>query len=89
MAAGLSLRALSRQLQRAPSTMSREVRRHGGRATYRASGAEAMADQAAMAVLAPLLAGRALRPGRYRLVATPRAGGRTGSPAHAQFRVVR
>lgn len=33
-------------------------------------------------------AGRALRPGRYRLVATPSADGRTGRPARARFRVV-
>jgi IS30 family transposase len=47
LAAGRPLRALSRQLGRAPSTISREVRRHGGRLTYRASRAEAMAAQAA------------------------------------------
>ena len=32
----LSLRAIARQLGRAPSTISREVRRNGGRAAYRA-----------------------------------------------------
>jgi IS30 family transposase len=47
LAAGASLRAVSRQLGRAPSTISREVRRHGGRRTYRASQAEATAWQAA------------------------------------------
>jgi pimeloyl-ACP methyl ester carboxylesterase len=35
------------------------------------------------------IAGRALHPGRYRLVATPSANGRTGRPAHAHFRIVR
>jgi hypothetical protein len=35
------------------------------------------------------LAGRALHPGRYRLVAIPSAGGRTGTPARARFRIVR
>ena len=37
LAAGRSVRQIARQLQRAPSTVSREVRRHGGRAAYRAS----------------------------------------------------
>jgi pimeloyl-ACP methyl ester carboxylesterase len=35
------------------------------------------------------IAGRALAPGRYRLVATPSAGGRTGRPARARLRIVR
>lgn len=47
LAAGATFRALSRQLRRAPSTLSREVRRHGGRAGYRASRAEAAAWAAA------------------------------------------
>lgn len=47
LAAGRSLRALARQLARAPSTVSREVRRHGDRPRYRASQAEAAAWQAA------------------------------------------
>jgi len=34
------------------------------------------------------LAGHGLRPGRYRLVATPAAGGRSGHAAHASFRIV-
>ena len=33
------------------------------------------------------LAGRALSPGRYRLVATPAAGARAGGPARARFRI--
>jgi hypothetical protein len=35
------------------------------------------------------LRGRKLKPGRYRLVATPSAGGRRGRPAAAGFRIVR
>ena len=45
LACGASLRQISRQLRRAPSTVSREVRRHGGRRRYRA----AAADRAAWA----------------------------------------
>ena len=60
LAAGRSLRALSRQLGRAPSTLSREVRRHGGRAVYRASGADTAAWH------------RARRPQRCRLARQPR-----------------
>ena len=37
---GQSLRALARQLGRAPSTISREIRRHGGRIRYRAAAAD-------------------------------------------------
>ncbi len=37
LAAGQSLRSLAGQLGRAPSTISREVRRHGGRRAYRAT----------------------------------------------------
>ena len=36
LARGISLRQISRQLRRAPSTVSREVRRHSGRRRYRA-----------------------------------------------------
>jgi IS30 family transposase len=43
MASGWSLRAIAAGLGRAPSTLSREIRRNGGRRSYRASGA----DQAA------------------------------------------
>jgi IS30 family transposase len=43
LAAGWSLRAIARELGRAPSTISREVARHGGRNRYRA----AKADQSA------------------------------------------
>ena len=41
--AGLSVRALARSLRRAPSTVSREIRRNGGRQVYRASDAEVAA----------------------------------------------
>ena len=46
-AAGASLRAIGRRLGRAASTISREVRRHGGRTDYRATRADARAWQAA------------------------------------------
>ena len=47
LAVGHSLRALARQLGRAPSTLSREVARHGGRERYRARTADAAAWHAA------------------------------------------
>jgi IS30 family transposase len=47
LAAGLSLRALSAQLGRAPSTISREVTRNGGRDLYRSCGADQRAWQQA------------------------------------------
>lgn len=40
IARGASVRAVARQLQRAPSTISREIRRHGGRRRYRAHRAD-------------------------------------------------
>ena len=40
LARGLSLRAISRSLRRAPSTISREVRRNHGRTLYRAAAAD-------------------------------------------------
>ena len=42
-ASGTSVRQISRQLRRAPSTVSREVCRHGGRRRYRAATADAVA----------------------------------------------
>ena len=57
LASGTSLRQISRQLRRAPSTVSREVQRHGGRRRYRA------ADAAAWA--------RGRRPKRCRLATHP------------------
>jgi IS30 family transposase len=40
LAAGMSLRGIAEQIGRAPSTVSREVRRNGGRRRYRAAAAE-------------------------------------------------
>lgn len=40
LAQGATLRAIGRHLQRAPSTISREVRRNGGRVVYRAAAAD-------------------------------------------------
>lgn len=60
LAAGASLRHLARQLGRAPSTLSREVRRAGGRSTYRARAADAAAWR------------RAARPKACRLAQAPR-----------------
>src|SRR5690349_2857432 len=45
LAGGMTLRALARRLQRAPSTIWREVQRHGGRDAYRAAAADAAAWQ--------------------------------------------
>jgi IS30 family transposase len=59
LAAGESLRCIARQLGRAPSTISREVDRNGGRHRYRAVGAERAAWQ------------RARRPKSARLAADP------------------
>src|SRR5262245_23188738 len=59
LARGASVRALARRLARAPSTISREIRRHGGRASYRAQ----RADRRAWA--------RSRRPKRCRLATRP------------------
>src|SRR6478672_3699712 len=40
VAAGLSLRAIASSLRRAPSTVSRELRRNGGHGRYRAAAAD-------------------------------------------------
>lgn len=45
LAAGTSIRGLARALGRAPSTISREIRRHGGGTAYRAAAADAAAWQ--------------------------------------------
>lgn len=45
VAAEESVRAMARRLGRPPSTVSREIRRHGGRTRYRASEAEAGAQR--------------------------------------------
>ena len=60
IAAGRSIRRIAAKLGRAPSTVSREVRRHGGRSLYRATEADARAW------------GRALRPKPCRLASHPR-----------------
>ena len=67
-----SLRAIARQLRRAPSTISREVRRNGGSVGYRASGS----DQAAW--------DRALRPKTVQAGLSPNIGPRSISKATAQ-----
>lgn len=59
LASGASIRAIAQRLRRAPSTISREIRRHGGRTAYRA----ARADRRAWA--------RARRPKRCRLAWHP------------------
>lgn len=43
LAAGMSVRAIARRVNRSASTVSREIRRNGGAACYRAAEAEAMA----------------------------------------------
>jgi IS30 family transposase len=60
VAAGRSMRSISRQLGRAASTVSREIRRNGGGSVYRANEAEERAW------------GRARRPRRCRFVCCPR-----------------
>lgn len=60
LAAGVSLREIARTLGRAPSTLSRETRRHGGRTVYRAVVADAQAWD------------RARRPKPCRLAGRPR-----------------
>ena len=63
IARGDAVRQLARRLRRAPSTISREIRRHGGRSAYRAQ----RADRRAWA--------RTRRPKRCRLAAQPRLCG--------------
>src|SRR5690606_4468418 len=46
--AGLSIRAIAHQLDRAPSTVSREIARNGGRGHYRALPADERALKAAL-----------------------------------------
>ena len=61
LAAGESLRAIARELGRAPSTVSREVARNGGRRRYRAGRAEARAwEQACRPQVSKLAADRQL-----------------------------
>jgi IS30 family transposase len=60
MAAGRSIRGIATSLGRSPSTVSREVARHGGRSAYRATEADARAWE------------RALRPKQCRLARHPK-----------------
>jgi IS30 family transposase len=48
IAAGSSIREIARYLERATSTVSREVKRHGGRSVYRASQADDLAWDSAL-----------------------------------------
>src|SRR5258707_5851356 len=48
IASGSSIRAIAKSLERAVSTVSREVARHGGRARYRASDADQQAWESAL-----------------------------------------
>jgi IS30 family transposase len=48
VASGCSLRGIAQRLSRAPSTISREVARHGGRAQYRAHEADQQAWESAL-----------------------------------------
>jgi IS30 family transposase len=48
VASGCSLRGIAQRLSRAPSTISREVARHGGRAQYRANEADQQAWELAL-----------------------------------------
>jgi IS30 family transposase len=59
IAAGRSIRRIAASLGRSPSTVSREVARHGGRSSYRAIEADARAWELA------------LRPKRCRLASHP------------------
>ena len=56
IASGSSIRNIARGLQRAVSTVSREVARHGGRPRYRASDADQQAWESALRPKACLLA---------------------------------
>ena len=56
MAEGLSIRQIAHQLQRSPSTVSREVSRNGGRPAYRAEAAERRAWRSGQRPKACLLA---------------------------------
>ena len=67
--AGRSVRTIASLLDRAVSTVSREIGRNGGRAAYRAS----TADEAAW--------DRALRPKRRKLAAHPGVGAFGGAQA--------
>jgi IS30 family transposase len=63
----LSIRAIAKRLRKAPSTISREIARNGGRTRYRAARADERALAKAKRPKIPLLA---LRPALRRVVAT-------------------
>ena len=64
IASGSSIRAIASGLDRAASTVSREVTRHGGRSAYRALDADKQAWKSALRAKRCLLAGnRKLRDG--------------------------
>jgi IS30 family transposase len=48
IASGCSLRTIAQQVRRAPSTVSREVARHGGRTQYRAGKADSQSWESAL-----------------------------------------
>ena len=48
IASGCSMRIIAQDLRRPPSTVSREIARHGGRAQYRASAADQQAWESAL-----------------------------------------
>src|SRR6202022_4376381 len=56
IASGASIREIAKGLQRAASTVSREVARHGGRSLYRANEADQQAWESALRPKACLLA---------------------------------
>ena len=93
LANGASIRAVSRGLGRAASTVSREVRRHGGRRQYRASVADTRAwARSRRPKVCRLATGpRYARPGgetRARAAATEIAGWlRHGIPADPEMQV--
>ncbi|WP_423194711.1 IS30 family transposase [Cupriavidus sp. H18C2] len=61
LALGLSIRAIASRLNRAPSTISRELERNGGRQSYRASQADALAwERACRPKLCKLVRNRVL-----------------------------
>ena len=60
LAMQLSMRTIAAQIGRSPSTISREIHRNGGYASYRASSAEDAAWQRALRPKACKLAGRPL-----------------------------
>jgi Helix-turn-helix domain len=64
VAAGVSCRQLAARLGRAPSTVSRELARSGGRHRYRAQAADAAALQRAQRPKAAKLASQPAAPGR-------------------------